>query len=74
MKKFLALSALCALFAVGFTLTGCAEETEVEPAEPAEVEVEPAPMPEPMPAPMPADTTGGMMDGGTTDTTGGAGM
>jgi hypothetical protein len=71
MKKFFALSALCALFAVGITLSGCAEETEIEPAEPAEVEVEPAPpMPEPMP--MPADTT--MMDGGTMDTTGGAGM
>jgi hypothetical protein len=56
MKKFFALTALCGLFAVGFTLTGCAEETEIEP----EV-VEPAPLPEPeplpAPAPMPTDTT-----------------
>ncbi|HLT47318.1 MAG TPA: hypothetical protein VK002_08830 [Rubricoccaceae bacterium] len=55
MKKFFALTTLCALFAVGFTLTGCAEETEIEPAEP-EV-VEPAPLPEPEPLPAPTDTT-----------------
>lgn len=69
MKKFFALTTLCALFAFGFTLTGCEEDTTVEMDEP--VEVEPAPMPEPMPEPMPApmpadsmnmemDTTGAM--------------
>jgi hypothetical protein len=62
MKKLFAVATLGVLFAVGFTLTGCAEETEIEPAEP--VEVEPAPMPEPEPMPMPADTM--MMEGDTT--------
>jgi hypothetical protein len=62
MKKFFALATLCALFTVGFSLTGCTDNTEVEPAEPAEVEPAPMPEPEPMPAPMPADSTGMMTD------------
>ena len=55
MKKFFALTTLCAFLAVGFTLTGCAEETEIETVDP--IEVEPAPLPEPEPMPAPADTT-----------------
>jgi hypothetical protein len=64
MKKLFTLATLGALFAFGFTLTGCEEDTEVDIDEPAEVEPAPMPEPEPMPEPMPADTT--MMEGDTT--------
>jgi hypothetical protein len=64
MKKFFTLTTLSALFAFGFILTGCEEDTTIEMEEP--VEVEPAPMPEPMPAPAPMPTDSMHMEMDTT--------
>jgi hypothetical protein len=60
MKKFFTLASLFAFLAVGVSLTGCEENTEVTTEEPVMEEPMPEPMPEP--APMPADSMDMEMD------------